>query len=209
MVGSMRWLALAGVAAAGLAWAMVAPAAADDRMKVVTTFTVLADMARNVAGDAADVVSITKPGAEIHGYQPTPRDIVGAVGRRPHPVERPQSGALVRAVPHQSGRRPLGDPDGRDRADRHRGGLLRGASQPACLDGARERARLRRQHPRRLRDARPGQCRGLRGQCGGLQGHASATDHRAAAGAIAAIPETSAGSSPARGRSATSPAISA
>ncbi|MFK7835529.1 MAG: metal ABC transporter substrate-binding protein [Sulfitobacter sp.] len=53
-------------------------AAADDKMKVVTTFTVLADMAANVAGDAAEVVSITKPGAEIHGYEPTPRDIVRA-----------------------------------------------------------------------------------------------------------------------------------
>ena len=48
--------------------------------KVVTTFTVLADMAKHVGGDTVDVVSITKPGAEIHGYQPTPRDIVGAVG---------------------------------------------------------------------------------------------------------------------------------
>lgn len=47
-------------------------------MKVVTTFTVLADMAQNVAGEAADVVSITKPGAEIHGYEPTPRDLVRA-----------------------------------------------------------------------------------------------------------------------------------
>ncbi|MEI4472257.1 metal ABC transporter substrate-binding protein [Frigidibacter sp. MR17.24] len=47
-------------------------------MKVVTSFTVIADMAREVAGDAAEVVSITKPGAEIHGYEPTPRDIVGA-----------------------------------------------------------------------------------------------------------------------------------
>ncbi len=55
-----------------------APAIADERMKVVTTFTVLADMAQNVAGEAADVVSITKPGAEIHGYQPTPQDIVRA-----------------------------------------------------------------------------------------------------------------------------------
>jgi manganese/iron transport system substrate-binding protein len=62
-----------------LAPAAFAPAAfAQDRMKVVTTFTVLADMAANVAGDAADVVSITKPGAEIHGYEPTPRDIVKA-----------------------------------------------------------------------------------------------------------------------------------
>ncbi|WP_039019938.1 metal ABC transporter substrate-binding protein [Halocynthiibacter namhaensis] len=56
----------------------VTTAYAEDRMKVVTTFTVLADMAANVAGDAADVVSITKPGAEIHGYEPTPQDIVRA-----------------------------------------------------------------------------------------------------------------------------------
>ena len=53
-------------------------AGSTERLKVVTTFTVLADMAANVAGDAADVVSITKPGAEIHGYEPTPRDIVRA-----------------------------------------------------------------------------------------------------------------------------------
>ncbi|RJE89263.1 metal ABC transporter substrate-binding protein [Paracoccus onubensis] len=50
----------------------------EDRMKVVTTFTVLADMAQQVAGDAADVVSVTRPGAEIHGYEPTPQDIVRA-----------------------------------------------------------------------------------------------------------------------------------
>lgn len=54
------------------------PAAAQDRLKVVTTFTIIADMARNVAGDAADVVSITKPGAEIHNYQPTPGDLIAA-----------------------------------------------------------------------------------------------------------------------------------
>ncbi|KZY57626.1 iron ABC transporter substrate-binding protein [Erythrobacter sp. HI0063] len=50
----------------------------DGRFKVVTSFTVIADMARNVAGDAAVVESITKPGAEIHNYQPTPRDLVAA-----------------------------------------------------------------------------------------------------------------------------------
>lgn len=48
---------------------------AEKKLRVVTSFTVLADMARNVAGDAAEVVSITKPGAEIHNYQPTPKDI--------------------------------------------------------------------------------------------------------------------------------------
>lgn len=54
------------------------PAQAEDRLKVVTTFTVIADMARNVAGEGVDVVSVTKPGAEIHGYEPTPKDIVAA-----------------------------------------------------------------------------------------------------------------------------------
>ena len=57
-------------------FALASPTHAEGRLKVVTTFTVIADMAQNVAGDAAEVVSITKPGAEIHGYAPTPRDLV-------------------------------------------------------------------------------------------------------------------------------------
>jgi len=51
---------------------------ADDRPRVLTTFTVLADMARNVAGDHLEVESITKVGAEIHGYEPTPGDVAKA-----------------------------------------------------------------------------------------------------------------------------------
>ncbi|QGM81150.1 metal ABC transporter substrate-binding protein [Otariodibacter oris] len=46
--------------------------------KVVTTFTVIQDIAQNVGGDKAVVESITKPGAEIHDYDPTPQDIVKA-----------------------------------------------------------------------------------------------------------------------------------
>lgn len=56
--------------------ALPLPAAAD-QIKVATSFTILADMARNVAGDLAEVTSITRPGAEIHDYQPTPRDVLG------------------------------------------------------------------------------------------------------------------------------------
>lgn len=48
----------------------------DDRLLVLTTFTVIADMAENVAADRVDVASLTKPGAEIHGYEPTPDDLV-------------------------------------------------------------------------------------------------------------------------------------
>ncbi|MFC3074510.1 metal ABC transporter substrate-binding protein [Shinella pollutisoli] len=54
------------------------PVHAQEKIKVVTTFTIIADIAANVAGDAAEVESITKPGAEIHNYQPTPRDILKA-----------------------------------------------------------------------------------------------------------------------------------
>ncbi|MBA3478932.1 MAG: metal ABC transporter substrate-binding protein [Lautropia sp.] len=50
----------------------------DGRLTVITTFTVIADMATNVAGESAVVRSITKPGAEIHNYQPTPGDIIKA-----------------------------------------------------------------------------------------------------------------------------------
>ncbi len=46
--------------------------------RILTSFTIIQDMAQNVAGDKAIVESITKPGAEIHEYEPTPLDIVKA-----------------------------------------------------------------------------------------------------------------------------------
>ena len=62
-----------------LALAACSPEAAQNKkLKGVTTFTVMADIAKNVAGDAAEVESITKPNAEIHNYQPTPGDIIRA-----------------------------------------------------------------------------------------------------------------------------------
>lgn len=50
----------------------------DSPKKVLTTFTILEDMAQNVAGDALTVESITRIGAEIHGYEPVPSDIAKA-----------------------------------------------------------------------------------------------------------------------------------
>ncbi|QEV99605.1 metal ABC transporter substrate-binding protein [Microbacterium caowuchunii] len=58
----------------------VSSASDDERPVVLTTFTVLADIAQNVAGDHLVVESITKAGAEIHGYEPTPGDIRRAAG---------------------------------------------------------------------------------------------------------------------------------
>lgn len=79
-LGSRRSALLGLVGAAVVAVLGGAPAVAQEKFKAVTTFTVIADIARNVAGDAAVVESITKPGAEIHNYQPTPGDIQRAQG---------------------------------------------------------------------------------------------------------------------------------
>jgi len=76
----VRFLKAAG---AGLVLALLTlqPIGAQaQKFKAVTTFTVIADMARNVAGDVADVESITVPGAEIHEYDPTPQDLARAQG---------------------------------------------------------------------------------------------------------------------------------
>lgn len=71
---------MAGRMTLAAALVMLAGTAAAEPIKVVTSFTVIADIARNVAGERAEVVSITRPGAEIHGYSPTPRDLVAAQG---------------------------------------------------------------------------------------------------------------------------------
>jgi len=81
MLTGTRRTFLGAIAAAAVVTILPhAPAIAAEKFKVVTTFTVIADMARNVAGDAAEVESITKAGAEIHNYSPTPGDIQRAQG---------------------------------------------------------------------------------------------------------------------------------
>ncbi|MDZ4742647.1 MAG: metal ABC transporter substrate-binding protein [Verrucomicrobiota bacterium] len=84
LVGRSGWISLApllsvlflgGVAISGL---LPLQAASVKPKKILTTFTIIQDIAQNVAGDAAIVESITRPGAEIHEYEPTPLDIVRA-----------------------------------------------------------------------------------------------------------------------------------
>jgi manganese transport system substrate-binding protein len=70
-----RALACAAAAVLLLAGCVKVTDEPDPRPYVLTTFTVLADMARHVAGDHLQVHSLTKAGAEIHAYEPTPTDI--------------------------------------------------------------------------------------------------------------------------------------
>jgi len=69
---------LSALATAFLGFLASTALANGTKIKAITTFTVIADIARKVGGDAATVESITKPGAEVHNYQPTPKDIVRA-----------------------------------------------------------------------------------------------------------------------------------
>lgn len=71
-------LAACGGAGAGTAPRAQGAQAAGQPKRILATFTVIADMAENVAGDAAIIESITKVGTEIHDYEPTPSDIVRA-----------------------------------------------------------------------------------------------------------------------------------
>lgn len=64
------------VAITGLVTACSAPEPADSgKPTVLATFTVLADLAQNVAGEHLEVQSLTKPGVEIHDYDPVPSDV--------------------------------------------------------------------------------------------------------------------------------------
>ncbi len=73
-----RWVALFAVGLGLGACGVPAPnnAAKTDTAAVLTTFSIIADMAQNVAGDKSAVQSLLKPGAEIHSYEPTPSDLV-------------------------------------------------------------------------------------------------------------------------------------
>ncbi len=74
--GLPMWVFLLGLLLVGNVVSGAEKPFEGERLKVATTFTIIADLAANVAGEAADVVSITRPGAEIHNYQPTPRDLL-------------------------------------------------------------------------------------------------------------------------------------
>ncbi|MHA7181085.1 metal ABC transporter substrate-binding protein [Arthrobacter sp. MDB2-24] len=77
-VGRITAWCLAVVLLAGCAATAAPGTPVDDRPLVLTTFSVLADLADTVGGGHVRVESITKVGAEIHGYEPTPSDLVRA-----------------------------------------------------------------------------------------------------------------------------------
>ncbi|MFL5180708.1 MAG: metal ABC transporter substrate-binding protein [Microvirga sp.] len=64
----LRWLAAIVLSACGFA------ASAQDKPKVVATFSILADLAKNVGGDRVEVATLVGPDGDAHVYSPTPAD---------------------------------------------------------------------------------------------------------------------------------------
>jgi zinc/manganese transport system substrate-binding protein len=51
-----------------------APATAQEKLKVVATFSILADFVKNVGGDRVAVSALVGPNSDAHVYQPSPGD---------------------------------------------------------------------------------------------------------------------------------------
>ena len=50
------------------------PAAAQDKLPVVASFSIMGDLVKQIGGDRVDVTTIVGPNADAHGYQPKPAD---------------------------------------------------------------------------------------------------------------------------------------
>lgn len=82
----MNYLKILGISSAIIACGILSYALTSrqvgttlsDAPVVLSTFTVISDMVREVGGDRIKAISLTKPGTEIHGYEPTPGDLVRA-----------------------------------------------------------------------------------------------------------------------------------
>lgn len=67
---AFRFLAVLAVLSA----ASAASAMAQERVRVVASFSILADIVRQIGADRVDVISLVPPDADAHVYQPTPAD---------------------------------------------------------------------------------------------------------------------------------------
>src|SRR5438128_10629604 len=54
--------------------ALATPSFAQEKLKAVATFSVLADLVKDVGGDRVDVQALVGPSGDAHVYQPTPGD---------------------------------------------------------------------------------------------------------------------------------------
>jgi len=70
----MRFFNLTAIMAAVAFATAAGPVRADERIEVVATFTILADLVRNVGGDRVEMTTLVGPNADTHVYTPSPSD---------------------------------------------------------------------------------------------------------------------------------------
>jgi zinc/manganese transport system substrate-binding protein len=59
---------------------LLVPAAQAKELKVVATFSIIADLANNVGGDHVNVTSLVGPNGDAHVYEPKPADTAAVAG---------------------------------------------------------------------------------------------------------------------------------
>ncbi|MGL4236519.1 zinc ABC transporter substrate-binding protein AztC [Tabrizicola sp.] len=66
--------------ASATALALVTPAFAQEKLKVIATFSILGDIVANVGGDRVEVTTLVGPDGDAHVYQPSPADAQAVAG---------------------------------------------------------------------------------------------------------------------------------
>lgn len=186
-----------GAMAALLGSALRPAAAADRPLRVVASFSILADLAAQVAGPVAEVSALVGPDADAHVFQPSPADVrrlaqadlvivnglgfegwmtrlIGSAGYR-GPVLTCSDGLKPRAAPVEAGQDHAGHADAHGRGAAQGGG---GAPDPhAWQDIANAR-----HYVARIRDAlvtaRPAQAELLRRRAAAYDAELAALDRR-------------------------------
>lgn len=186
-----------GAMAALLGSALRPAAAADRPLRVVASFSILADLAAQVAGPVAEVSALVGPDADAHVFQPSPADVrrlaqadlvivnglgfegwmtrlIGSAGYR-GPVLTCSDGLKPRAAPVEAGQDHAGHADAHGHGAAQSGG---GAPDPhAWQDIANAR-----HYVARIRDAlvtaRPAQAELLRRRAAAYDAELAALDRR-------------------------------
>ena len=66
--------------ASAAALAFAAPALAEEKLKVIATFSILGDIVANVGGDRVEVITLVGPDGDAHVFQPAPADAQAVEG---------------------------------------------------------------------------------------------------------------------------------
>ena len=150
-----------------------APALAQEKLKVLATFSILGDFVKNVGGDRVEVTTLVGPNSDAHVYSPAPADAKKVAAAKVVITNglgfEGWMARLVQGVRHAR-RRRSSPPRASSRASRpaHGHSHGHGDDRSACLAVGRECQDLRRQYPRRADRRRSGRQGGLRGQRRGL-----------------------------------------